>query len=263
MSDPTGRATSLPRRPATPTPAQRAKTIATRCGRAALLPSSDTSTRITPLLHHVHPDGSAIMLIDDEHPLVAAAWQAPRGELTAVLEIADPAPVRLREPVRGLLWLTGLLSVTDESQGRTEALALAEHRPDSRLLDVGHGATVLRLHTASVVLADAEGTSPVLPEEFTAASPDPFCLRENTWLRHLENSHRDVVGLLARHLPERLHGGHIRPLGLDQYGLRLRVESADGDHDVRLAFSRSVSTPEHLASELRQLVGCPFLAEQR
>ena len=251
------------RRPATPTPAERARTIAARGGRAALLPSSDTSARIAPLLHYVHPDGTATVLLADEHPLVGSVWQSPKGELTAMLEVADPAPVQLREPVRGLLWLTGLLRVLDEAEARAEVLAVAEHRPDSRLLDTGHGASVLRLESASLVIADAAGTCPVRPDEFSAARPDPFCLLENDWLRHLEGTHRDVVGLLSRHLPEQLHGGHIRPLGLDQYGLRLRVESADGDHDVRLAFSRAVSTPEEVAAELRRLVGCPFLAQQR
>lgn len=251
------------RRPATPSPAERARTIATRGGRAALLPSSETSARVAPLLHHVHPDGTATVLLADGHPLVASAWQAPRGEFGAMLEVADPTPVRLREPVRGLLWLTGWLRVPETEEARADVLGVAEQRPDTRLLDAGHGATVLRLESASLVVADAEGTCSVAPEAFAAARPDPFCLREDAWLRHLELSHRDVVGLLARHLPEELRGGHIRPLGLDRYGLRLRVESADGDHDVRLAFSRPVADAEALGFELRRLVGCPFLAGQR
>ena len=112
------------RRPATPTPAERARTIAKRGGRAALLPSGETSARIVPLLHHVHPDGTATVLLADEHPLVAAAWQAPHGELTAVLEVADPTPVRLREPVRGLLWLTGWLQLLTGQEARQQAETL-------------------------------------------------------------------------------------------------------------------------------------------
>jgi hypothetical protein len=103
----------------------------------------------------------------------------------------------------------------------------------------------------------------MLPAEFADADPDPFCLLEDDWLRHLDLAHRDVVGPLARHLPDALRGGHIRPLGLDRFGLRLRVESAGEDHDVRLAFSRPVSTPQEVATELRRLVGCPFLAGTR
>ncbi|MER7083393.1 Protein of unknown function [Saccharopolyspora kobensis] len=251
------------RRPATPSPAERARSIAKRGGRAALLPSGETAVRVAPLLHHVHADGSATVLLADDHPLISTAWQAPRSELAAVLEVADPTPVRLREPVRGLLWLTGWMSLLQGDDARAEVLAVAEERPDPRLLDAGHGATVLKLESASLVLADSEGTSSVEPADFQAAEPDPFCMHEDSWLRHLELSHRDVVGLLGRHLPEKLRGGHIRPLGLDKHGLRLRVESTDGDHDVRLAFSRPVTTTENLGTELRRLVGCPFLAQQR
>ena len=251
------------RGPSRPSVAERARSIAKRGGKAALLPSGEVSARVAPLLHHVHPDGSATVLLADDHPLIAACWHAPRGELAAVIEVADPTPVRLREPVRGLLWLTGWLRVLDPEEAHHEVLSIVDDRPDPRLLDAGHGASVLRLESASIVLADAEGSDSVDSTEFQAATPDPFCTFEDDWLRHLELSHRDVVGLLARHLPEQLRGGHIRPLGLDRYGLRLRVESSDGDHDVRLGFSRPADTTERLGFELRRLVGCPFLAQQR
>ncbi|WP_253769081.1 DUF2470 domain-containing protein [Goodfellowiella coeruleoviolacea] len=264
MTEPTDR------RPPAPKLAERARTIAARGGRAALLPSPEgTATaagpvaRISPLLHHVHPCGAASVLLPDDHPLVATAWQAARGELTAMLEVADQAPVRLREPVRGLLWITGWLRALSGEKARAEVLAIAEQRPDPRLLDAGHGATVLRLNPLSLVLADAEGTGSVPADEFANAAPDPFHQYEDEWLRHLELSHRDVVGLLARHLPEHLRGGHVRPLGLDRLGLRLRVEAADSDHDVRIAFSRAVTSAAELATELRKLVGCPFLAASK
>jgi hypothetical protein len=252
------------RRPPAPHPAERARTIAVRGGRAALLPSvGDTDgARISPLLHHVHPDGTAMLLLPDEHPLVAAAWQAPRAEVTAMLEVADHAPVQLREPVRGLLWITGWLQALDGQAARDEVLSVADQKSDPRLLDAGHGATVLRLSPASLVIADAEGTCSLRTEQFAAAEPDPFWSQEDHWLRHLELSHRDVVAMLAKHLPEDLRGGHVRPLGLDRFGLRLRVEATDTDHDVRIAFSRPVVSAKELAVELRRLVGCPFLAAQ-
>lgn len=248
-------------RPAMPSPAERARTIAARVGNSALVPSS-SAERISPLLHHVHPDGAATLLLADDHPLIDSTLQGAAGEIPATLEVADRTPVALREPVRGLLWITGWLRVPDPRSARVEALMVAEQRPDSRLLDVGHGATVLRLESVSLVIADAAGSFPVGVDAFNAASPDPFCHLEDAWLRHLELSHRDVVSKLVRHLPEELRGGHVRPLGLDRFGLRLRVESADGDHDVRLAFSGPVADEQRLSSELRRLVGCPFLSEQ-
>ncbi|MBB5958816.1 hypothetical protein FHS29_005425 [Saccharothrix tamanrassetensis] len=247
------------RRPPAPHPAERARTIAARGGRAALLPSDGTDNRVVPVLHHVHARGDATLLLPDDHPLTEAA----RGtEITAMLEIADHAAVQLREPVRGLLWITGWLRTLDPQEARTASLDVADERPDPRLLDVGHGASVLRLSPASLVVADAEGTTSLRPELFAQADPDPFHRHEDHWLRHLELSHRDVVGLLGRHLPDELRGGHVRPLGLDRFGLRLRVETDAEDHDVRIAFSQPVATSNELAGELRRLMGCPFLAQR-
>ncbi|RKT51953.1 DUF2470 domain-containing protein [Saccharothrix australiensis] len=247
------------RRPPAPRPAERARTIAARGGRAALLPSDGAENRVVPVLHHVHASGDTTILLPDGHPLTEAA----RGtEVTAMLEVADHAPVQLREPVRGLLWITGWLRTLAPAEARAASIEVAEHRPDPRLLDVGHGAAVLRLSPASLVVADAEGTTSLRPELFAQATPDPFHQHEDHWLRHLELSHRDVVGLLSQHLPEGLRGGHVRPLGLDRFGLRLRVETSDEDHDVRIAFSRPVATSGELAVELRRLMGCPFLAQR-
>lgn len=247
------------RRPPTPHPAERARTIAA-LGPATLLPGDGGhGEKVAPLLHHVHADGTVTALLPDHHELISTA----DGGTTAMAEVVDLAPVPLREPVRGLLWITGWLRVMPLDEAREIALEVAETRADPRLLDLGHGASLVRLVPASLVLADAEGTHPVRLDDFSVAEPDPFCSQEAGWLRHLELTHTDVVGLLARHLPESLRGGHIRPLGLDRYGLRLRVEALDTDHDVRLAFSQPIATPHELALELRRLVGCPFLAATR
>jgi len=245
-------------RPPAPQPAERARTIAALGGRATLVTFDDT--RVAPIVHHVHEDGTAAVVLPDHHPLVDVAREE---DVSAVLELADLAPVTLREPVRGLLWVTGRLHVLGGAEARAAAVRVSESRPDPRLLDVGHDATVLELRPASMVLADAEGTTSVAIAEFAAADADPFCHYEAEWLRHLELRHADVVGQLARHVPDELRGGHIRPLGLDRLGLRLRVEAVNADHDVRMAFSQTISTPKELSGELRRLVGCPFLAARR
>lgn len=258
--------------PPVPSAAERARTVAALGGSPALLPVSSRSPLITgdaesgrlaPDLHHVFANGSAALLLPDDHLLVAAARVARPGELAVALELTDAAPVSLREPVRGLLWITGWLRALGGEAARADAIAVAKEHPDPRLLDVGHGATLIRLVPLSVVIADAEGSVAVPPADFAAAEPDPFCRLESGWLRHVESTHPDVVGLLSRHLPAHVRGGHIRPLGLDRFGLRLRVEGVGGDHDIRLAFSRSVRTAGELAIEFRRLLGCPFRAGSR
>jgi hypothetical protein len=71
----------------------------------------------------------------------------------------------------------------------------------------------------------------------------------------------DVVERLAAQLPPRLHrtGARVRPLGLDRFGLRLRVELGNGDHDVRLRFTRPVADVQEVGQELRRLLGCRSL----
>lgn len=249
------------RRPPAPAPAERAKTIATRDCPGSLLPTGRPGgDRVVPELHHVHAGGSVSVLLPDGHPLLERAADA---EVAVMFELTDEAPVRLREPVRGLLWITGWLRPLGPAAARARALAIAESRPDARLLDLGHGLSLLRLTPASLVLADAEGTHSLRPHMFSAASPDPFAAHEGDWLRHLDAEHPDVIDQLSRHIPEELRTGRIRPLGLDRFGLRLRVEAEPGDHDVRLAFSQAVSEPPQLAAEMRRLVGCPFLAGRR
>lgn len=249
------------RRPPAPAPAERAKTIATRDGPGSLVPTGrGNGARVVPELHHVHASGSVSVLLRDGDPLLTRAAEV---EVPVMFELADHAPVGLREPVRGLLWITGWLRPLGAAAARARALAIAETRPDPRLLDLGHGVSLLRLTPASLVLADAEGTHSLRPHMFSAATPDPLAAYETEWLRHLELEHADVVAQLGRHVPEELRDGRIRPLGVDRFGLRLRVEAGAEDHDVRLAFSRPVSNPVELGAELRRLVGCPFLARQR
>ena len=71
--------------------------------------------------------------------------------------------------------------------------------------------------------------------------------------------HREVVDRLASRLPISLRRGRVRPLGLDRYGVQLRVESDDGDHDVRLPFAKPVDDITGLSQAIRVLMGCPFL----
>lgn len=244
------------RRPPAPTDAERARSVVARGGSVAALVGTG-SPIAQPRMHHVHADGSAVLLLADDEPLV----QRLPGEPAVMLELADPAPVNLREPVRGLLWITGHLTAVDPARARRIAVGLAEHHPHPALLELGHGATMVRLTPGSAVLSDAEGTAVLAPVDLAAARPDPFCHYEQHWLAHLEHAHPQVFTALARHLPTPLRdtrGARIRPLGVDRCGLRLRVEAGDHDHDVRLAWERPITTVAELRPQLQRLVGCPL-----
>lgn len=244
-----------------PSAAERMRSTTARTTGAVLAVAG--SDPVITTLHHLRGDGTAVVATPTDCAPAALAWQAGPGGLPAVLELTDHAPLALREPVRSLVWLRGTLTAVDGHAERTLADTVAGEHPHPALLDVGHGATLLRLRIESAVVADGRGAESVPIGDLLAAAPDPFCGVETDWLQHLEQDHADLVALLARRLPSSLRTGRVRPLGIDRYGVRLRIEGESGDHDVRMDFTEPADDPAALGRALRILVGCPFVNGMR
>ena len=241
----------------TPTTAERVRTACMRAS-GAILAADSVPPAPTPV-HHLMPDGSFALTVASESAMAASASGAGTDGVEAVLELTDNAPLPRREPVRSLVWIRGRVHSVPSHALRELLDMIAAARPDPALLEVGAGQTLLLLGADSVVVADATGAEPVARTELLAAAPDPFCEFESVWLRHLDSDHPEVIARLAGKLPAGLRRGRIRPLGLDRYGMRLRVEGADGDHDVRLPFAAPVYDVGSLGRAIRALMGCPFV----
>ena len=184
----------------------------------------------------------------------------------AVLEMTDYAPLPLREPVRSLVWIRGRLHDVPAAKSPALLDLIAAEDPNPALLQVNSGTpasttdgryALMRLEIESVVVADSTGAESVGVGALLGARPDPFCAMESCWLQHMESAHREVVDRLASRLPISLRRGRVRPLGLDRYGVQLRVEGDDGDHDVRLPFAKPVDDVTGLSQAIRVLMGCP------
>ena len=254
-----------------PTTAERIRSACVRAD-GAMLAVAGGDPASTPV-HHLLDDGSfAVAVPDESAPAAVLSATTGAAGVAAVLEMTDYAPLPLREPVRALVWIQGRLRRVPADQVPALLDRVASADPNPALLRVNSartsaasgggddvGLTMLRLHIESVVVADATGAESVAPAALLTARPDPFCAMESGWLQHLEAAHRDVVDRLATRLPSTLRRGRVRPLGLDRYGLRLRIESTDGDHDVRLPFTRPVDDIAGLSQAIRVLMGCPFL----
>ncbi|MGH3554449.1 MAG: DUF2470 domain-containing protein, partial [Mycobacterium sp.] len=224
-------------------------------------------------LHHLLDDGSFAVATPVGGAVAAHMADCGAPGAQAVLELADYAPLPLREPVRSLVWIRGRLHQVPPPTVRAALDRIAAEHPNPALLQVqtvksGPAAAddtryvLLRLEIESVVTAynkdGVPGAEVVEIAALLAARPDPFCTLESCWIRHLDTTHQDVVARLASQLPARLRRGDIRPLGVDRYGVRLRVESADGDRDVRLPFRKPVDDVIGLSQAIRVLMGCPF-----
>jgi len=242
-----------------PTTAERIRSTCVRAGGALL--AVDGAEPLTTPLHHLLTDGSFA---------VGVPADCDADGVQAVLELADYAPLPLREPVRSLVWIRGRLHQVPPAEVRETLDLIAAEHPHPALLQVrtpqsapvaaGDRQYLLaRLEIESVVVTDATGAEAVDSAALLDAQPDPFCAFESCWIRHLDTAHRDVVARLASRLPARLRRGDIRPLGIDRYGMRLRVESADGDRDIRLPFRTPVDDVIGLGKAIRILMGCPFV----
>ena len=67
-------------------------------GGTATLVGTACPEPVTPLVHRVRADGSTILLLADEEPLLDHVRQTGRDEQAVLLELADRAPVDLSLP---------------------------------------------------------------------------------------------------------------------------------------------------------------------
>lgn len=248
----------------TPTTAERIRSACARAD-AAMLAVEGLEPTETPV-HHMLDDGSFAITVPLDSAVASRTATAGAAGVHAVLEMTDYAPLPLREPVRSLVWIRGRLHGVPAGDVAALLDLVASEDPNPALLQVNSGSAdgdrgyaLLRLEIDSVVVADSTGAESVAVGTLLDARPDPFCAMESCWLQHMESSHRDVVERLASRLPMSLRRGRVRPLGLDRYGVRLRVETDDGDHDVRLPFTKPVDDVTALGQAIRVLMGCPFL----
>ena len=248
------RSTSRPAADAVrPTVAERARTVAARAAAAVCAAGIDGS-RV--LGHATTADGQVLVVVPTDGDVCTAVRHSADGDLAALLMVTDHAPVPLREPVRAQAWLSGWLTPVRGSEERAAALAFAEVAPVGALLDVGRGATLLRLDLAEVVLGESGTVAEVTPEDYRAAAPDPLAGIEATALQHLEQAHPEQWAALRSLVPARwlADGDVVRPLGLDRCGFRLRIEQRAGHRDVRVPFPAPVTTAAELTTAVHRLV---------
>ena len=237
------------RRPV-PSPAERARAVLARPDPATVTTQNGTLHLLDPVCH-VHPGGTVSLLFPDRHHLLE---EMSRGRTAATVEFTDTSAVELRDPTRSLLWISGTLTALDEATARIRALRLIRDDPDERLLDIGHGRTMVVLDPYLVVHSDAEGCHLLGNDEFLQARPDPLGRWKGPWLRHLEEDHPDLLTALARACPEDVPPVPPRPLEVDRYGLTLRFEGPAGDRDIRLPFDRIAESPEDVTAAVLALV---------
>src|ERR1700752_882430 len=146
-----------------PTTAERIRSTCVRAGQALIaIEGAEGAEPFTTPLHHLLGDGSFAVAVPADYA---------GGGAQAVLELADYAPLPLREPVRSLVWIRGRLhEVPLPTVHRLLDRIAAEH-PNPALLQVQTSESgpvanddtddtrylLARLDIESVVVTDATG----------------------------------------------------------------------------------------------------------
>lgn len=205
-------------------------------------------------------EGDAFLLVPDTNPALGPIRAGTDG-ITAMVEVIDCSPVQMRESVRALIWLSGTLHEVPDQLERELAVEIAGDHPDERLLDVGHGHSLVRMALDSAVLATSTGAGGVDVAAIAAAEPDPFWEYETDWLVHLDSDHQDLIYQLAQRFPDHVRGGRARPLRLDRFGITFRIEMGSRDEDVRVSFARPVARIPELSAAIHSLALHPCLGD--
>lgn len=148
-----------------------------------------------------------------------------------LVELAEASPLPVRDRIRARLRVCGF--------------GVVEPGSPTRLL----------LRPSAVQLVRGDDVEPVCLAELAEATVDPFAEVEWALLSHLSAAHPELVELLTRLVePAHLQGVvRVSPLGLDRYGVTLRLEHARRHRDVRLAYPAPVDSISQLRSGMRDL----------
>ncbi|HEV7654044.1 MAG TPA: DUF2470 domain-containing protein [Mycobacteriales bacterium] len=235
-----------------PTPAERARTTV-RLSPYLRVRTPGACAEVD--LHGTDPDGSVVLVLAEDNPVVTAVRGAT-GDLPVLVDAADFCPVPVADRVRGRVRLIGWVHEPLPQLRRELALAAADRDGAGALLDIGRGRTVLYVDVVEVHVAGT-GTDPddigavavLRPPDYAAARPDPLAGTEAALLGHLVSGHPAELRRLAALLPAELRDGAI-PVALDRHGLVLRSRG----QDVRIPFGAPVHCARELPARMRELL---------
>ncbi|BCJ61240.1 hypothetical protein Jiend_46620 [Micromonospora endophytica] len=216
-------------------PARRLRSILAGASSLAL----QTTGQRAELIGRHSLDATGRLRIDLPADSELAADLTRRREVAAIIQVTDLAPTPVRDRVRGHGTLSGWLAPTT-----------------LRITDGGAGDLTALLDLAAAEISIDGVTTPVDPDEFAAAEPDPLAADEAELLGHLNHHHPRTIEQLFRLIDPRHRYGvrRVVPIRLDRHGLVLRLERVRGHVDVRLAFDSALRHPDELGTRMAALL---------
>ena len=235
----------------TPTHAERAKTLAANFNTGSLATLSDTpegyphSSFVTYALHGAKP----IFLVSALATHTKNLQRSPRASLM-VAEAGEGNPLAL-----GRVTLTGdCTPALKDQRGALKATFLRQHPTAEFYVDF-EDFGFYELSVLSIRYIGGFGRmSWVEPDHWQAAEPDPLAPHVNGIIEHMNTDHRDALALFCTTMSQASTTKEATLVGVDRYGFEMSALTDQGPRPIRLPFSKTVSTPEEVRSEMVALV---------
>lgn len=234
--------------PFEPSPAERARTTLRA---APTLQVCAAGIDWTVDIHGTDATGRPVLTVADRSPLAAALAGAP-GPLPTLVHAAHLRTRRGPDRVRARAEVLGWLDVVAPHEHRAAMATLTRCGTRMALAEPPDGLSLLRVDALAVTL---DG-SPVDPDGYRFAAPDPLVDREAHHLRDLVPDRGHELTRLCRLLDPVLVAGatEIAPSGLDRYGLLIQITRPDGIHETRLLFRPPLRRADALGPAFRRLL---------
>ncbi|MEU8707454.1 DUF2470 domain-containing protein [Streptomyces sp. NPDC048565] len=220
-----------------PTPVERVLSILTAAHSMTVV-----SDGLDPVEVH-RLDGTAAMGHIHLHEPSGSGTPSPGLRIPVRLEFTDIAPTPVRDRTRARVTVTGLL-----------AAPYSTDTEESTCMEFGQA-----------VFEDHRGRSFVTLDTLQETDPDPIATSEAAMLTHLVDDHGELVPLLLRLVQPQPEKGVTRvlPLGMDRYGVTLRLEYPGTHRDVRLPFAKPVARLDQAGPQIHALLAAARRASHR
>lgn len=183
-----------------------------------------SSAHVTWLDEPERPSGRIAGVVIDT-TLASAKGLAP-----CTVELADPAPLPVRDRIRARVRVNGSAAFDLHTEG------------------------LLRIHPYAVELEADGRRTPIDADELAVTPADPFAEAEGTFLSHLAECHPAALDALRRRLPAELQDARVVPVALDRFGIVLRAERTGSHRDVALDFAAPVGPGGDLRTSFQALL---------
>ncbi|MFT7623697.1 MAG: putative heme iron utilization protein [Myxococcota bacterium] len=244
---------------ATPTHAERARTLAAAIGTGTLC----TLTKEP----EGHPYGSFVTYgLDNGEPVFLVSALAEHthnlnGDKRASLLIAEPGEGDPLSRARVTLVGTAQKLARGEDTSAREAF-LAEHSNAAYYVDFEDFA-FWRMSVDRIRYIGGYGRmSWVEPAEWSTSAPDPTAAFTDRIIAHMNDDHADTMVLYCKAFSKAVDIDEAKMTGVDQYGFEMSVTTPTGPRPVRLAFGAPALTAKDvrvalvaLAAEAREKLG--------